>query len=52
MHDGAPWYELVDSNRQGALRPLYVSEPELHSILWENGAVYSPRPGTTPALLR
>ncbi len=52
MHDGAPWYELVDSNRQGALRPLYVSEPELHSILWENGVVYSPRPGTTPALLR
>jgi hypothetical protein len=51
-HDGAPWYEMVDSARQGALRPLYVSEPELHSILAENGVVYSPRPGTTPTLLR
>ena len=51
-HDGAPWYELVDSGRQGTLRPLYMSEPEMHSILWENGIVYSPRRGTTPALLR
>lgn len=51
-HDGAPWYELVDSARQGALRPLYVSEPELHFILAESGVVYSPRRGTTPKLLR
>ena len=51
-HDGAPWYELVDSGRQAALRPLYMSEPEMHSILWENGIVYSPNRGTTPALLQ
>ena len=51
-HDGAPWYELVDSYQQGALRPLYLSETELHSVLWENGVAYSPDPGRTPALLR
>ncbi len=51
-HDGAPWFELVDSVRQGALRPLYLSEPELHSILVENGVVYTPDRGRTPALLR
>ncbi len=52
QHQGAPWFELVDSSKQGALRQVYVSEPQLHAMIRENGIVYTHTPGATPALLR
>ncbi len=48
-HDGATWYEMVDSN--AGFRKLYLNEKELQTILLERGIVYSPEPGTTPNLI-
>jgi hypothetical protein len=50
-HAGAPWFEMMDSNR-GPDRRLYVSAAELDTILQENGVTIRPERGTTPSLLR
>lgn len=51
QHEGAPWYEMVDSS-QGAHQRLYLSAEELDTILQENGIAFRREPGQTPKLLR
>lgn len=51
QHDGAQWYEIVDSN-QGPQRRLYLSAVELGSILHENGVSYRPERGRTVKRLK
>lgn len=51
VHEGANWYEMMDSN-QGPLRRLYLSSKELSTMLQENGVAFHRDPGTTPMLLR
>jgi hypothetical protein len=51
QHDGQTWYEVMDST-QGPLKRLYMSAPELNTVVSENGVAYSPNPGATANLLR
>jgi hypothetical protein len=51
VHDGATWFEMIDSN-QGPQRRLYLSAKELNTIQTENGVAFLPEAGTTPTLLR
>jgi hypothetical protein len=51
QHDGQTWYEVMDSN-QGPIKRLYMSAPELNTVISENGVAYSANPGTTAKLLR
>ena len=51
QHDGAPWYEMMDSH-QGPQRRLYVNAQELITMLKENGVAFRPESGTVPTLLR
>ncbi len=50
-HNGADWFELMDSNR-GPIVRLYMSAAELETVQDGNGVAYRPDPGTTAPLLR
>lgn len=49
-HAGETWFEVMDSG-EGATGRLYLSEAELHTVMLENGIVYSPEKNTTAGLL-
>jgi hypothetical protein len=49
QHNGQTWYEMIDSN-QGPVRRLYLSTPELQTIVRENAVAFVHDPGTTPQL--
>lgn len=51
QHNGQTWYEVVDST-QGPMRRLYMSTPELHTLIIENGVAFRADPGATVQSLR
>ena len=51
QHQGETWFEMIDSNQDGAQQRLYLSTQQLTTILKENGVVYRPDPGNTSILL-
>jgi len=51
QHDGATWYEMIDSN-QGPLQRLYMTKEEMKTILQENGVVVHPSRNRTVRPLR
>lgn len=51
QHQGARWYEMIDSN-QGPLRRLYLSDTELRTMQQESGIAFRPNKETMPMLLR
>jgi len=51
-HDGATWFEMIDSNEAGARQRLYLSEKELRMMLKESGVSITRDEDSTPQLLR
>lgn len=51
-HDGATWFEMIDSNEAGPMQRLYLKEMELRMLLKERGITVTPEKDSTPTLLR
>jgi len=46
QHEGARWFEMIDSNESGSMQRLYLNEKELGMMLKENGVSVSPEDNT------
>lgn len=51
-HDGATWFEMIDSNEAGSMQRLYLKETELRMLLKERGITVTPDKDSTATLLR
>lgn len=51
-HEGAVWYEMINSTQKGPSQRTFIRADEIAALLAEQGVAYRPDAGTTPQLLR